>query len=152
MLTDIIYLGGLSGHSFSSSTIPRAPDVSCLRSLKATHPLLPTRPPVAQREWSCTNVLNRLAEPMKDSRAIRMSGSCCRPVVVVWVNGPIASACFVGRLVVVCDGYGTRRTTSGRKCIRNTRDAGFTLTHAKKHGINHGFTQKVSYFNMVGGN
>ena len=138
--------GGSRTLSSNSSTTHLATDASPLRSLKATHRLNPTRPPVALLELNCTDVLSRPVAPLNDFLAIPTSGSCCRPAVVVWVNGRIALACSVGRSVAVCDGFGTLRITYGRRCFRNTRGAGFTLIHAKGHGINPGFTQKVSCF------
>ena len=101
---------------------------------------------MALLELNCTDVRSRHVVLLNDFLAIPMSGSCCRPAVVVWVNGQIALACSVGRSVAVCDGFGILRITYGRRCFRNTRDAGCTLTRAKGRGINPGFTQKVSSF------
>lgn len=146
ILTMTSFLDGSKTRFSNSSTTRLATDASHLRSLKATHPLNPRRPPVAPLELNCTDARSRPVVPLNDSLAIPTSGSYCRPVVVVWVNGRIASACSVGRSVVVCDGYGTPRITYGRRCFRNTRGAGCTLMHAKGRGINPGFTQKVSCF------
>lgn len=145
-LTMTSFPGGSKTLSSNSSTTHLAADASRLRSLKATHLLNPRRPPVALLELNCIDVRSRPVVPLNDSLATPTSGSYCRPAVVVWVNGRIALACSVGRSVVVYDGYGTPRITYGRRFFRSTRGAGCTLTHAKGHGINPGFTQKVSFF------
>lgn len=94
---------------------------------------------------NCTDAPNRPAVPLRDFLAIPMSGNCCRPAAAVLVNGQTVSACSVGRSVVGCVGFGTRRTTCGRRCIRSISDAGCMSMHAKRLGTSHGSILKVGY-------
>lgn len=103
------------------------------------------RPLAVPPESNCIDALNPAAVLMNDSLATPMSGNYCRPVVAVLVNGPTVSACSVERSVAACVGSGTRKTMYGQRCIRSTRDDGFMSTHAKRHGINHVSTPRVSY-------
>lgn len=88
--------------------------------------------------WSTVGRLN-------DSLDTQMSGSCCRPGEADVGSGPTASACSAERWEVVSDGYGTRKTMSGRKSTLSIRRDGFMSMHVRKLGTLPGYMPKVRH-------
>src|SRR5204862_4874428 len=102
-----------------------------------------TRPLVARPMLNCTSAQSRLVVHMRDSRGIQMCGLCYSRNGAVLVNGRIASVCCAEQLVVVSDGCGIPKTTSGPKFTRSIRDGGSMWMPVRRPGIIHDSTLKV---------
>ena len=96
------------------------------------------------RELKITDAQLEIVWHMNDFRDSETCGLCYNQGGVDAANGPIASVCSAEPLEDESDGYGTPRITSGPRCIQSSKRDGSMLMRARKRGISHGSTLKVS--------
>ena len=79
-------------------------------------------------------------------RVTETSGLCYSRDAAAAGNGPTALPCSVVRSVVVSDGSGTPKITSGPKSIPTSKNDGCTSTLVKKNGTTRDYMPKVRNF------